>query len=88
MTELELYKFINENNIEWCKQDNNGTEDVLIFPSFYEMKAFKNLLPSSIFDGGGIECTMMDGYFCFWMKDICENYGLKLENVFVGKGWT
>jgi len=30
MTELELYKFISENNIEWHKQDNDETEAILI----------------------------------------------------------
>lgn len=30
MTELELYKYINDNDIEWNRQDNDGTPDVLI----------------------------------------------------------
>jgi hypothetical protein len=28
---------------------------------------------------------MMNGYFAFWMKDICEYYGIEINNVFVGE---
>ena len=41
MTELELYKFIEDNNIEWHKQDNEGIEDVIVFPSFGQLETFK-----------------------------------------------
>ena len=32
MTELELYKYINDNSIEWHRQDNDGTPDIIMFP--------------------------------------------------------
>jgi hypothetical protein len=28
MTELELYKYIKNNDIEWHRRDNNGTDDI------------------------------------------------------------
>lgn len=87
MTELELYKFINDNNIDWHKQDNDGTEDVIVFPSFRQIDTFKKILPPCLFDEGGIECRMRDGYFAIWMKDICEYCGVELEKVFIGDGW-
>jgi hypothetical protein len=87
MTELELYKFIKDNNIEWHKQDNNGEQDVIIFPNTTEVKDFQKLLSYEMFDDGGIECRMMDGYFAFWMKDICEYYGIEIEKVFIGKNY-
>jgi len=87
MTELELYKFINDNNIEWHKEDNDGTEDIIIFPNFWQMESFKQILSPCLFDDGGIECRMMDGYFAFWMKDICEYYGVEPEKVFIGDEW-
>ena len=84
MTELELYKFINDNDIEWHKENNDGTPDVIIFPSIYEIKDFhKILLPSSILDDGGIECRMKDGYFAFWMKDICDHFDIDINKVFI-----
>lgn len=85
MTELELYKFINDNNIEWHKRENDGTPDVVIFPHIFQIEDFQKLLSKSSFDDGGIECRMMDGYFAFWMKDICEYYGVDMDKVFTGE---
>lgn len=82
MTAIELYKFINTNGIEWHYRDNDGTEDVLIFPYITQIEEFNKLLGSYMFDDGGIECTMMDGYFAFWMKDICEYNDIELSDIF------
>ena len=86
MTELSLYKFIEANNIEWHKLDNDGIEDIAIFISFWQMEAFNQILSPCLFNNGGIECTLMNGYFAFWMKDICEYYGVELENIFISEG--
>jgi hypothetical protein len=81
MKALDLYKYITENNIEWHYRDNEGEEDVLIFPFTYQIDSFIKLLTPSLF-GEGIDCTLMHGYFAFWMKDICEYYGIELSEVF------
>lgn len=86
MTELELYKFIEDNNIEWHRDDNKGEEDVIIFPNFSQIEYFRKILSPCLFDDG-VECIMKDGYFAFWMKDICDYYGVEFEKVFVGDGW-
>ena len=83
MTELELYKFINDNSIEWHRQDNDGTPDIIIFPYTFHIDEFHKLVKNSIDEG--IECRMMDGYFAFWMNDICDQYGIDKDNVFVGE---
>ena len=80
MTARELYKFIED--IEWRYDDNNGIEDVIIFPYTFQVGEFNKLLSNCVFDDGGIECKMMDGYFAFWMKDICEYHGIELNEVF------
>ncbi len=85
MTELSLYKYINDNGIEWHRRDNDGTPDVIIFPYYFQIEDFKKMLSNSLFDDGGIECRMMDGYFAFWMKDICEYYDVDIDKVFVGE---
>ena len=85
MTELELYKFINDNNIEWHRQDNDGTPDVIFFPYYHQIEDFRKILSVSSFDDAGIECRMKDGYFAFWMKDICEYYGVDIDKVFIGE---
>jgi len=83
MTELELYKYITDNNIEWRCEDHEGESDVLIFPRLHEIEDFNNLLHVSILDEGGISIAMLKGYFAIWMKDICERYGINMENVFI-----
>ena len=83
MTELELYKYINDNNIEWHRQDNDGTPDIIIFPYIFHINEFNKLVRSILDDG--IECRMRDGYFAFWMKDICDYYGIDIDKVFCGE---
>jgi hypothetical protein len=85
MTELELYKFINDNTIEWHRRDNEGEEDIIIFPYIFQIEEFQKLLSNHHYDDGGLICRMMNGYFAFWMKDICEYYGIEINNVFVGE---
>ena len=81
MTELDLYKFIANNGIEWHRRDNNGKPDIIIFPLICQIEEFANLVKGYTGDGG-IECRLMDGYFAFWMQDICDYYGIEINNVF------
>lgn len=85
MTELELYKYINDNNIEWHRQDNDGTPDIIIFPLTFQIDEFVKLVKGYASDDG-IECRLKDGYFAFWMQDICDYYGIDIDKVFVGDG--
>lgn len=82
MTALELYKFVNDNDIEWHWSNNGDKLDVIIFVNFYNIDDFHKILSDSIFDDEGIICHMKDGYFCFWMNDICEYFGIYLNEVF------
>lgn len=82
MKAIDLYKFINDNVIEWHYVYNDGIEDVLIFPCFFRIEEFGKLLKSYDYDDGGIRCIMKDGYFAFWMRDLCEYYGIELREVF------
>lgn len=84
MTELELYKFINDNNVEWHKRDNDGTPDIIIFPYLFHIQDFNKLVKGYISDGG-MECRMLDGYLAFWMKDVCDYYGIDIDKVFYGE---
>ena len=87
MTELELHKYINENNIEWHKQDNEGSEDVIIFPTYVELHGFNKMLSPCSFDDGGIQCIIKDGYVAIWMNDICDYHGVEIKNIFLGENW-
>jgi hypothetical protein len=81
MTELELYKFINDNSIEWSKEINDHREDILIFPYTFQMDKFVELVKDCDFDEGLI-CRLKGNYFAIWMSDICESYGIDMNNVF------
>lgn len=84
MTELKLYKFINENNIEWHRQDNDGTPDILIFPHIFELEEFTDLIVDYNTDGGLI-ARLKNGYACIWMNDLCDYFGIDVDNVFKGE---
>lgn len=83
MTELQLYRFIAENQIEWKYEFNEENSDVLIFVPTYHIDEFNKLLPNTIFDERGLECTMKDRYIAFWMQEICEYSGIDMYNVFI-----
>lgn len=80
MDALGLYKFINDNRLEWHK--TNDGYDVILFVNIYEIEDWNKLLGSGIMDEEGISCTMKEGYFCFMMKDICEYFDIETDKVF------
>lgn len=85
MNELDLYKFINNNNIEyhWIINDNNDN-DVIIFLSFSDLEDFNKILPNFLFDldSGGIECIMNKHYITLNMREICEDCDINMERIF------
>jgi hypothetical protein len=84
MTELQLYKFISDNEIEWHWNENDAKQDVILFVNTYHIDDFLELIRSAT-DDEGIECRLKDGYLCFWIRDICEYYDVEMENVFITK---
>jgi hypothetical protein len=87
MTELKLHKYIQDNNIEWHRHDNDGEKDIIIFPYFHQIEEFREIASADLFDDDGLECRMKDGYFAIWMNQVCEYYGIEINNVFVGDDW-
>ncbi|HNG68591.1 MAG TPA: hypothetical protein PLP63_06585 [Saprospiraceae bacterium] len=81
MTELQLYKFINDNDVEWRYDWNKDQEDVIVFINSYLIDDFCELI-KSYFDDAHIECALRDRYICVWMDDLCSHYGIELINVF------
>ena len=80
MTSLDLQNFIQGHSIEyhWTHDKSN----VYIYLDFDKIDAFYDLLSICIFDDEGIECQMKNGYFVFSMTDICEYYGLNVNEIF------
>lgn len=84
LTELSLYKFITERAIEWHNHEYQGEKNIVVLIPMWEIEDFSKLIKSCIGEDG-IECTMRDGYFGFWMNEICENAGIEPNNVFIGE---
>ena len=81
MTELELYKYIKNNSIEWRKEINNGIDDIIIFPYIFQLEEFSNLI-KCYYDDGGLEIRLLNGYVGIWMNVVCEYYAIDINNVF------
>jgi len=81
MTELELYKFITDNEVEYHWHN----EEVYAFVSTWDIEKFNELLGSNILDDDGIKCTMKNKYFAFEMTEICSYFGIEADNIFVDK---
>lgn len=84
MTELDLFKWVQEWEPEWRWDINGATnsEDVILWVSIPSLKWFMDLLPYSLFDEGGIEVRLLDASIALWASDICSPFGIKTENVF------
>jgi len=80
MTELELYKFIKDNDpeIHW-----HG-DRLLVFLSYYELKEFQDLLreKTSVFDEDSVEVNMRDTYFVIDLVPICEWNDIDPKNIY------
>jgi len=87
MTELELYKFINDNNIEWHRQENDGNPDIIIFPYTFHLEDFCKIVKDYNTDDGGLVIRLLNGYCGIWMNDLCEYFGLDIDKVFAGDGY-
>lgn len=85
MTELELYKFIKYNNIEWHRRENEGVQDIVIMPFIFNLEEFCKLIKGYNVDGGGLLANLLDGYVAIWMSDLCEYFGIDINNVFIGE---
>lgn len=85
MTDLDLYKFINNNSIEWHRQDNDGIPDVLIFPYTFQLEEFSKLTKGFYNDDRGLTIHLKDGYAAIWMAEICDYFGIDIDKVFVNK---
>ncbi len=88
MTELELYKFITDANVEWHRENNEGKDDIIIMPYVFNLKDFCELVKNYDDDGEGLQMRLMSGsYVAIWMKELCDYFGVEMNNVFKGKSY-
>jgi hypothetical protein len=88
MTELEIYKFIHENELECRWQDfyerGNIIKKLNLWVPAYLLKDFCNLLGDSAFDDEGYCDTTLcyDGStFIENLDEVLECYGINAENI-------
>ena len=83
MNALSLYKFIEDNNIEWHWHEKEEESDVIIFVNYWDLKEWFELLKDHpLLDEDGYECVMKDTYLCIWMRSLCEYSDIEIEEVF------
>lgn len=85
MNELDLYKFLEENNVEtqW-QNDEKGVFNLAIWVPHYALKKFCEMLGANAFDDGGIadvdlcqDASVYIGNF----DEICDFFGIDPERI-------
>ena len=79
MTELDLYKFIRDNEVE---VDWRGEEELIAWIHPSDIKDLVELIDRCDADDGGIECTLQNGgYIVLNLFDICVEEDINPENI-------
>lgn len=82
MTELALFKFITDNDIEY--HWSHDRKEIYAFINFSDLKEFNELIGDNIMEDG-LDCVMKYRYICFEMIHICDHHAIDPENVFTQK---
>ena len=81
--ELELYKLITENNLEcgWSSET-----EFFVFPYLFELnnliKGITGIFGTFMFDDGGVEARILDGYICIDLAAMLSGADIDLERIF------
>lgn len=78
MTELDLYKFIKNNKIEY----NDIGDEILMFIDFWLLEEFVSVAWSSYFDEEWQEVTMKDHYIVIDAVSLCDYHWIDEKNIF------
>ncbi|WP_034757756.1 hypothetical protein [Rossellomorea vietnamensis] len=76
MTELDLYKFAQTQEIDW------RGEKLYIWIRFCDLAEFTGMIGYDQFSEGGEEVSLQHDCICVDIVDICESYGIEPENIF------
>jgi hypothetical protein len=78
MTEVDFYKFIQTNGIEYHWYE----KECLIFIDASDLDEFCKLLGDGIFEDDGIETHLKYRYICIDANDICDHFGFDINKIF------
>ena len=83
MTSLELYKFVEDNNLEWHYIDTGFYEkDVMLSVPPELLKDFAQLIKGAFDDGIMVSYFKDNGSIVFGMKRICDEHSIEIDEVF------
>lgn len=84
MTALQLYKFLTDKGLDWNRiyDKDEDRDDIILFVGNNDLMEWKQLLGNRIMSRGYLKCVMTWEYFCFHMWDICEYFGIDMDDIF------
>ncbi len=86
MKEYELRDFIIDTSSKFHWETfvlaGDFVENVYLFINTYDISEFQKLLGNIFLTNRDIEVVMKGSYFVFKMAEICEYFGIEMENVF------
>ena len=96
MTELQLYKFLQDNaieyhfwhndieveNLEEYSEENSREWEIMIYPQLRDLQGFTDICDESLFDDGRIEIYLAKQYVAIDLLPIMEYYGIEPKNIF------
>ncbi len=74
MTELELYKFIQENDVDI---DRHG-EELVAWISHYDLSDLTTMIGSAL-DDGGIDVNLQSSCIAIDIESVCVHFGIDPE---------
>ena len=82
MTELKLYKFLNDHELEyrWEIYETKNNEFLVWIP-FYLLEDFTEMIGYDYLSEGGINVNLQESYICLNIFDIAEYHEIELENI-------
>ena len=80
MTELDLYKFLNDED-NGVQQYNWVGEEFLVWISLWYLEDFTKMVGYNYLSDGGLTCNLQSDCACIDIVDICEYYDINLENI-------
>lgn len=80
LTAKEIFDFVNEYEWEW-RELNTGLT-VLVWPYWFQLDTFLDIIPYSLRVDEGLDINIRDGYAAIDMDSIVGEYGYSLTDVF------
>ena len=79
MTELELYKFCEEKELDWRGKNN---EELIIWIYIWDIDDFVELVGEDFFVEGGYNVNLQYKQIAFDLVPICECFGIDPEHIY------